>query len=201
MGLTMDDGSSRKLFASQVAQSLLGAEGLEPSSNGFINIASIDISRKRIHELLRKCMTLDGKSLNGRLKQDPFVDGEYNEQGYTKNPHVTLAHYSQLQQKAMRARFEPILGKEIDVIITGLVWNKSIAALSVDIAAKVEGGGEVPKALNSFPHITVWHDKGVSAAESNKLPDLLASGNAESLTLPEPIVLKGKCSFWSLGQH
>lgn len=121
LGHSADEGHSCKLFVAQVAERLLEAEGLEPSSKSFINIVAIDFSRKSIHELLKKCADLDSKSLNGRLEKDHYADGKYSEGGFTMNMHVTMAHYSQLPQKSMRANYEPIVGEQLNVDVTALV--------------------------------------------------------------------------------
>ena len=201
LGLTVDESVSCKSFVAQVAQSLLEMEGLEPSSDGFINIVSVDIDRKRVHEVLMQFANMSNSSLNGRLAESPPADGEYNGQGFIANTHITMAHYSQLPQKSMRADYGPIVGEKVKVNIKGFAWNQRVGALSVEVNAETESGRKVPKTQNDFPHITVWTDKGVSAAESNKLPDLLASGDAQQLVLPNVVTVPGSISFWSLNKY
>ena len=201
LSLTVREAASQKLFVSRVSERMLEVDGLTSSSQSFIKIVSIDLPRHHVHAIIRQCTTLDSSALGGKLDQVSCVDGEYQSIEFVGQTHVTMVHYKQLSQAKMRANFESILEKEVFVDVTGLLWNERIAALAVDVAAKIEDGNEIPRPQNSFPHITVWHRDDVSPAESNDLPGLLATGHAHKISLPNKARLIGNLTFWRMDQH
>lgn len=124
MGQTTEEDISRKHFVAQVARTLLDEEGLASSTSPFINILDMDYDRKCVHELLQRCIDFDDNSLNRILKEDPITNSEFEGTGYVPNLHMMIAHYTQLSQEEMRARFGPILDKQVGLTVTALLWDQ-----------------------------------------------------------------------------
>lgn len=139
--------------------------------------------------------------MDGRLHKDEFINNEYLADEFVKNPHITMAHCSQLSQDEMKQQYGPILDQYVSVKVTGLLWNARIAALSVEVASETTTGALAGKPLNPFPHMTLWHTEDVSPVESNELPHLLSIDQASQVILPQPALLEGKLSFWGMDQH
>lgn len=171
-----------------------------------IKIVSVDVERRKVHSLLRDCLSDDDAAnvMEGRLHKDQYLDDEYKSSGFVENTHVTMAHFSQLSQEEMIGIFGPVLGHTVSVTVTGLLWNQRIAALSVDMSpTTTDTGAQVAKPQNDFPHITLWHMEDASPSESNDLPRLLSIGEASRLIFSQTplLLLEGTISFWGMDQH
>ncbi|CAB9524977.1 expressed unknown protein [Seminavis robusta] len=185
--LCVEQTVSCQQFVSQVSARLVD---VDEAALSFVKIVSIDVSRDAIDSVIQEIL-----SSNDTAEGPNFNDGEK-----VRNVHVTMAHYTQLTQELINQNFQPLLGKDVEVFVTGMLWNERIAALSVRVAAKSLVGASMPEPLNSFPHITIWHGIGVPPSESNKLPTHFAAGLAQKKLLEREITLKGSLSFWGIDQ-
>jgi hypothetical protein len=124
-----------------------------------------------------------------------------------RKPHVTMAHFLQMDQAGLRAAFEPLVGTVVPMIATALLWSDRTAALAVTIlqsqqSSSISGDDDVvvttiPPPKNAFAHVTVWCSPSASAVESNDLPLLVASGKAHRVEFVEPVELTGTVSLWT----
>jgi len=185
---------SQKLFVLQFSERLLELDGLS-SLDTFVKIVSIDVPRSSVQSVLKQCnSTALGHELNVLFPSD-------NSSKFVDMTHLTLCHYTQLSQGEIRETFRRLLGQEVALEVTTLLWNERIAALAVNVAQQSLDGSEVPRPQNEFAHITIWHRDDVSPAEANSLPGLVSSGQAQGFSLSEKISLTGKVSFWPMDQH
>lgn len=219
VSLSADPAVSKCEFVSQVTERVAalanpGAliDGTAGDGSGFIKIVSVDVSQGLVHSLLRnfaKTHPRVSEFLEQLFQEDDdavtlptSVDGVFPGENFVADTHVTMVHFSQLKQSAIRDHFETLIGCTVNVTVTGILWDKRIAALSVEVATETADKPEleIPAPKNSFPHITLWHKKHASARESNELPGLVESGGAERIDFCEPAVIQGSISFWGEDQ-
>jgi hypothetical protein len=187
-------------------------DGTAGHGSGFIKIVSVDVSQELAHSLLRnvakshprvsKFLDQLFKGGDNTVTAPMSVDGVFPGENFISDTHVTMVHFSQLKQSTMREHFETFIGCTVNVTVTGILWNKRIAALAVEVATETVDKPEleIPAPKNSFPHITIWHQKDASARESNELLGLVESGGAERIDFCEPVVIQGAISFWGEDQ-
>jgi hypothetical protein len=95
--------------------------------------------------------------------------------------HLTLAHCHQISQKCMRERFGGIEGEIVELDVVGVLWSENVAALDVRVANQSSMGVVIPPPVNSFVHVTIWHDNGVQPVKANDLPRHVAEGLADEI--------------------
>ena len=105
---------------------------------------------------------------------------------------------SQLSQIEMRSRFGTVVNKKVKLKVSACLFGESNIALSVVLPSTVDGEAPVPlpASQNKYPHITVWFGEGSVAADSNKLPDMVAAGTAKALQPSNEIEMDGTLTFW-----
>jgi hypothetical protein len=146
---------------------------------------------------------LDVDALHVLLKEDSMQEAFLplkcsNEGEWVSNTHVTMAYcQSNSQQIKAFERFAHLIGSQVNISVSALLWNDHVAALAVDVASKTADadGTNIPRPDNAFPHITVWVAKNASAFQSNQLFEHFERGQAKRLVLREPSVLTGTLSF------
>jgi hypothetical protein len=183
-----------------------------------IKIASIDVGAKRIYAMLaeqaQKHVELADfiKGINMELPQvddgvvDASADENRNQARFIVKTHATMAHCSQASQSNLRHKFSPLLETPFVVKVDGILFDKSVAALSVCDIVKGgqgdEGNSHQESVLalcnNSFPHVTVWCNERVKPSESINLPKRVESKKACHLRFKEKVELQGTFSFWPL---
>jgi hypothetical protein len=215
MSLSADPAVSKCEFVFQVMERVAalatpGAliDGTAGDGSGFIKIVSVDVSQELVHSLLRsfakthprvsECLEQLFEGDEDAVTLPKSVDGVFPGENFVVDTHVTIVHFSQLKQSAMREQFEALIGCTVHVTVTGILWNKRIAALAVKVSTETADKPklEISAPKNSFPHITLWHQRDASARESNELPGIVESGHAERIDFSEPTVIQGSISFW-----
>lgn len=218
VSLSVDPAISKREFVSQVMERVAalaapgafthGTPGVISDGSGFVRIVSVDVSQALVHSLLRchaKTYPPISKFLEKILEGEEDADTGSKSVGsvipggnFVADTHITMVHFSQINQSAMRDQFEALIGCAVDVTVTGIIWNDRIAALAVEVATETvdKPGLEIPAPKNSFPHITLWHQQDVSARDSNELPGLVERGDAERIDFSDPSVIQGSISFW-----
>ena len=206
--LSADESVTRRSFVSSLIEKVAEAESIESyDAPPFFNIAAIDVDVNAVHEILSR-LKVD-KCLSPLLEQN-LCDLHINEvnpnsgidrtsaesRGFVIKTHVTLAHCRQMSQSKLRSNFTPLLGAEVELSATGLLWNESAMALAVTVAEETQSGKNLPPSQNSFVHITVWLGEGASAVEANALPGLNATHEAQRIDFESPIPLRGVVSLW-----
>ena len=207
-GLTAKEEESKASFVAQLSKHVSSLENLEldvprmVAMNGsFIKIVSIDVDTTSLMKLLQEMSSKD-EDLARHLKAIGVVESNSDDKiaGGTlvKEPHATMAHYSQLSQIEMRSRFGNVVDKEVRLKVSACLYGDTNVALSVSLPKSIEG--EIPVALptseNKYPHITVWFAEGSEAADSNKLPGMVAAGTAQAFQPIEEIAIAGRLSYW-----
>lgn len=210
LSLSVDIDESLRAFNSQLVQQICQVDSIatyEPMMHPFIKLASIDVKVADVHSLLFDMKDTVGLVPFFEIISDkrPNVEEVLNEvhcdtlQSSTKfvvKTHITMAHFKEMSQIKLRDLFSPICGVEVFVSINAILWNHRIAALSVEIPISTNSGVCIPKCNSTFPHVTVWLEKGASAVESNTLPRLVKENNAFKVELKEPILIQGVISLW-----
>ena len=211
-GLTAKEEESKSSFVAQLSKHISSLENLEldvpkmVAMNGsndpkFIKIVSIDVDTTSLMKLLQEMSSKD-EDLFSRLKAIGVVESNSDDKiaGGTlvKEPHVTMAHYSQLSQIEMRSRFGSVVDKEVRLKVSACLYGDTNVALSVSLPKSIEGEIPVPlpTSKNKYPHITVWFAEGSEAADSNKLPGMVAAGTAKAFQPIEEIAIAGRLSYW-----
>lgn len=178
----------------------------------FINIASIDIDKAQIDNVLEKSakeydevkcfLTLVGRQLSGEDHQASHnLDvAPASEGAFVEKPHITMAHFSQLSQINIFNEFNHVDGQSIMVTLTGILIGESIAAFSVRLPEYLDckKSCATPSCQNKFPHLTVWVRSDESAAKSNDLPSMVAEGEAIRVEFRQSIDVPGKFCFWHI---
>ena len=206
LGITEDESVSRTTFVSQLVERVAECDALtdyESDRPLFIKLAAIDVECKSIHRLLlnlygiKELESFFATVLGDRKADDVFAcEGAISDPRFVSETHVTLGHFREVPQDEMRSLFAPLQGKLIRLAATSLFWNDRIAALGVSVENAAECGAAVPAARNEFVHITLWFSKEASAVESNKLPELVATGFASCFEFDAPVPLQGIISLW-----
>lgn len=106
--------------------------------------------------------------------------------------HVTLAHKRSHGVVAV-ANYGSFLHKQVPVSLTSLLYTDQMAAFEAELGSV---DGEKVESKNEWPHVTVWTAPGVAAKEANRLPELLANGNATCVRIEPPIIISGILEFY-----
>ncbi len=122
-------------------------------------------------------MTLDDSTPE---KADP-VASKYQSEKFSRNPHITMAHWKEKTQEQIRLAFEPICDSRVSVTATAFLWNTQVAAIAVTVADETEDGKAVLRPDNVFLHVTIWCQDGASPFQSNSLPGLVETGEAHRI--------------------
>ena len=212
-GLVANEEDSKSSFVSQLSMHVESLENLDlappkiASTKGFkdpdfIKIVSIDVDSSCLTKVLQDLSSKGELAL--QLKSiGAIVSNDYDNvpRGtLVKEPHVTMAHHSQLSQIEMRSRFGTVVNKKVKLKVSACLFGESNIALSVILPSTVDGEGPYPIPLpapqNKYPHITVWFGDGSVAADSNKLPDMVAAGTAKAFQPSNEIEMDGTLTFW-----
>jgi len=207
--LAVSKDVSQKALLSQISplwDELIESESTnlfdESTKTRKIKLVSIDIDAKSVHGVLQSGSE-ENASLSAFLSTianngEHSDGGLYTGEGFITNTHVTMAHFKEMDQKAIHQSFDAIVGQSVSVNIKSFIWSEKVAALAVEVDTETEAEAKytVPAPQNAFPHITVWHAKGANAFLSNQLLDMLGSGRAERIDFSQPIKLRGTISFW-----
>ena len=167
-----------------------------------ITLVSIDVCSEDLHKALRT-IAVNDPSFSDILRSigiDPLQSENYLNAmsfGLEKRTHVTMAHPSRASQQEMRSKFDSLIGKSVNIIVTGMLLSKRAAALAVQVASKTSDGIGVPRSTNDFVHVTLWRTAGCKAVESNSLPDLVADQHADNIVFKIPFEIQGTFSYWT----
>jgi hypothetical protein len=211
---TVEQSSSCQVFVSQLNErianicSMDSYTATEVTDPPFINIASVDIDAKSVYTLLQSfendeqlstfwAMALDDTS----AEKADSIGSKYQSDKFSRNPHITMAHWKEKSQEQIRLAFEPICDSRVKVTATAFLWNTQVAAIAVTVADETEDGKAVPRPDNAFSHVTIWCQDGASPFQSNSLPGLVETGEAHRIELQDPVIFDGTISFWPLGKH
>lgn len=162
------------------------APGRRQAFSGAVQLASILVPEEHLRHVLSQVSHVN-KEAAGFLAQAQPASGTQLSKG-----HITLAH-KRSHGVAAVASFASFLGQEVDLVITGLLFDERTAALAVDWSEERKEQGI--RSLNPFPHITIWVNDGAKAMEANALADRAASGDATAIQLPNPLHTAGTVSF------
>jgi len=205
LGLTADEGKSRKDFMNEVVDIVR-----------FSNVSNVNLTKAKEEQRTIKIVSVDvslstlQNVIKDAARRQPEIDkalrslgvdvdapwGKKCNNGVVETPHVTMAHCSDVSQTEMKTRFAPGLGNTIGISSTSLFWNEDIAALAVEVASISREGSEIPPSANNFVHITLWKGETIQASSSNKLPSLVEEGRASKIDFPGPLSFQGKLTFW-----
>lgn len=209
LGLSADKAVTRQSFLSSLIEKIAEVQSIEKyEAPSLLKIASIDIDVNAVHKILSllKVNTHLSPILEQNLSDlciEEFIPcgidrGTAEGHGFVTKTHVTLAHCRQMRQSELRSIFTPLLGAEVELSATGLLWNERVIALAVTVAEETKSGKALPLAQSSFVHITVWLAEDASAVEANSLPGLVLTHKAHRIDFESPISLRGVVSLWSL---
>jgi hypothetical protein len=210
---TVERSSSCQVFVSQLNERIANINSMNSytavdTGPPFINIASLDIDPKSVRTLLQSleederlstfwAMTLDDST----PEKADSVASKYENKKFSRNPHITMAHWKEKSQEQIRLAFEPISDSRVSVTATAFLWNTQVAAIAVTVADETEDGKAVLRPDNVFSHVTIWCQDGASPFQSNSLPGLVETGEAHRIELHDPVIFDGTISFWPLGKH
>lgn len=211
---TVERSFSCQVFVSQLNERIANINSmdsytaLEVTDQPFISIASIDINAKSVHNLLdslekdERLSTFWATILDDTTSEKTeSVGSKYQSENFSRNPHITMAHWKEKSQEQIRLAFEPICDSRVSVTATAFLWNTQVAAIAVTVADETEDGKAVARSDNAFSHVTIWCQDGASPFQSNSLPALVETGEAYRVELQEPVTFEGTISFWPLGKH
>ena len=215
VGMSVEISTSRRRFVSQLAEIVCQSDSLESYalSEGtmkrpsFVKLAAVDIDPESVHKLLQE-YTEDARFIpfwenvmeaKPKTSEETMTAATAEDQKFVANTHETMAHFHQMKQADMKAAFEPLCGSRVSVKVSALLWSDRVAALAVtDVGSddRSESSPVVPRPMNIFPHITVWHSRDAQARESNDLPSLVESGEANRIDFDDPVELSGVIALW-----
>lgn len=202
--LTVDPADSERIFCEQLAERVRVLDS-GTREERFLKLASIDLDRKRIHQILMEnsssCMKdfLD-VALKGLADDFAIKDGCYTDSQFVTRPHITLIHHNDFDQKQMKEKFAHLQGCSVNIAIKAFLWNTEVAAFAVEVEETTDDGQDMLRSQNTFVHVTVWFAAGAKAFMSNELPDLVLQNKAHKVDLDfaEQIKLVGKLAFWDM---
>lgn len=210
-GLTADVAATRQSFVSSVIEKVAEADSISSyEAPMFFKLVSIDVDVGAVDELLLRLVSEDtrvaqffeqilhGISVHDVLFTDKADRAHAKSLGFVTQTHVTLAHCRDVSQSELRSTYAPVLGAEIDVRATGLLWNEHVMALAVTVADATNDGESVKASLNSFVHITVWCGEDVSPVTANDLQHLVETNEAQRLNFESPSPLRGVITLWNM---
>lgn len=202
--------ASKEAFMDQVVQRVVSLDATSQGddiapgvdSKPKIKLASIDVGRALVHRVIKEQtqtgnisqflqMALEGQSEETRWQDDHYV-GEF----FVEQTHVTMLFWMETTQESIWQIYSPLIGAEVGMEATALLWGDGVAALEVSIADTTCDGKKVPECSNDFSHITVWVAEGTEARMSNRLPKLVEDGIAQRVEFTRPVPLSGTVSFW-----
>lgn len=172
----------------------------EPVPDPTIKIVSIDVPHLQVHQAVQK------KAETGILDKfveavagDIATDGsvvDFATENFVAKTHVTMMFWTESTQDLIRRAYGHLVGSEVDLMATALLWDDNVAALQVNVPTTTKNGVAIPECKNKFSHVTVWIADGAEARMSNQLPENVSKGTAQSVLFAEPIPLSGVISFW-----
>jgi len=212
LGQTVEEAISCSNFASSLKLKVDEVELISTyETPSFIKIASIDVSVGKVHEILLTVSESDsavssflgttvlgGHGIEQVLSSNGSNRSLAEELRLVMQTHITLAHFRRTPQSEFLSTFKPLSGSSVQLHATALLWSMDVMALEVSLARETEDGKELPPSRNSFPHITVWFQKGSSAVEANELPRLYATNSAQRVEFDTPMPLQGTISLWEM---
>ncbi len=194
---------SKAAFIDEIAQRVQGL-GMEARAEEkpVIKLVSIDVPRVDIHRILKDedaagtisefvkmCIQCQNDDVSSEIDR-------YDDKSFVRNTHVTMLFWRESTQEEMKEKFSALLGANVEILATALLWDNSVAALQVNIAETTVDGRKVPASKNEFVHLTVWVSEHAKAFMSNRLPQRVKLGEAQRLELEVPVRLNGLISFW-----
>jgi hypothetical protein len=214
LGMTISQGVSQSAFVDQVVahikalaeeESAIAADEVgttETSKLPHIKLVSIDVPVQTLHDELKSIASHENNFLEALNSIGAnLVDASFDVKGgFEPQTHVTMAHSSGTPQKLLRIKFDSLVGKGVNLLVTGMLWSDRIAALAVELPTTSEDGIAIPESKNEFAHITFWR-KGAQAVESNKLPMLVTAGRASEVMFDSPFEIEGTFSFWTPSEN
>jgi Fungal tRNA ligase phosphodiesterase domain len=208
--MTADIATSQARFTSQLMERVSEVDTGSYSvveydaPSAFIKLVAVDVSVGDVHVLLRD-MAKDSRlaPLMKQFSVDPtnhtmLPSVDWDDSQFIPKTHVTMAHFKEATQGAMRVSFGKLVGEVVEVSVTAVLWDKKVAALEVQLPAVTTNGNDLPKSKNEFSHVTIWCEKGTKAVASNELPGLVERGEAQRVSLDQPVVLPGTVALWTL---
>lgn len=186
-----------KAFSSRITERM--AETHEKALNvstsaSFIKLAAIDVDAECLHKIL--IGEQQNELLKGLFETVKFDSTETSPGHFIDKTHVTMLHWSNTSQKALRENFQHLCGKSVLVWIETIVWNDNIVAFGCRVDSRTRDGDAVPVPSSKFVHITFWLRSGSSAAESNELPMLVQNGKATLISWEQDHEIEGTISLW-----
>jgi len=166
-----------------------------------IKIVSLGVPRKSVHSVLKEVAKdfEDVKQFLANRDQDKCND-ENNKKlrRFITSTHCTFAHCSKASQSDMYSSFSHLVGSEVEISVTALLYSDKIAALQVAVpsTSAIEPKTIIPAPQNKFAHITVWCAEQTEAHTSNSLPRNVESSEATIVKFKNPISIKGIFKFW-----
>jgi hypothetical protein len=210
---TVQRSSSCQVFVSQLNERIADINSMDTYTAivpgpPFINIASLDIDPTSVITLLQslekdeRLSTFWAMTLGDSTpEKEDSVASKYENEKFSRNPHITMAHWKEKSQEQIRLAFEPICDSRVSVTATAFLWNTQVAAIAVTLADETEDGKAVLRPDNVFSHVTIWCQDGASPFQSNSLPGLVETGEAHRIELHDPVIFDGTISLWPLGKH
>jgi hypothetical protein len=224
LSLTVDEATSRKALASKLTEAVAEVDSRSTSETSgeparpFVTLAAIDVSYDAVQELVLSA-TQDARFHSfwetvGRNRPDDVGAAQELPAGasgqWIEKPHVTLVHFSHTDQQSMYGTFGPLEGVRVKVRPRAILWNRRVAALAVEVdgtsmptddGAQMEAAlttHSIPPSRNPFVHVTIWCSDDASSVESNDLPALVESKQAEKVDLDDsaPIEWMGFVRLW-----
>jgi hypothetical protein len=174
----------------------------KPATGTSIRLVSLDFEKSVVHQVIKDhdsgaAATFLNAVFDGTKEKEKFVKkGDYRGDEFVDKTHVTMAFSQRTSQRKMRDIFGPVLGCEVDLLLTGFLWSETHAAFAVTLPDQTVDGKHLPGSKNAFVHMTVWVAKGSKSVGSNELPVLVSEGEAHRVDLETQVCLRGKIAFW-----
>ena len=209
-GLTAEESDTRATFSSSLLEKVAEADGITSyEAASFFKLASIDVAMTAVLDILSSTITnkdvspffekiLNGNAIHTLLVPNGVDDPKAEDLGFVTKTHVTLAHCRETSQSKLRLTFKPLVGAEVDLVASGLLWNERVMALAVTVPERTNDGQILPVSKNEFVHVTVWIHETASAVESNNLPTLVSANQAQRLDFESPVALQGIVALWTM---
>lgn len=181
----------------EVADSLVGQLKNIATGDNYMHVAAAEEERN-FNNVTYVAISLPHEEVLAALKDvaqsnsvvQNYIADKIVEKGIPA-AHVTLAH-KRAHGVAAVASYGEVQGARVPIQLTAILFSEKLCAFEAQWESAPD---QAILSRNSWPHVTLWTDKGTAAKEANSLPRLAEAGEASRFVLQTPKTVIGEVQF------